>query len=428
MPRLEIGGTHVKNTQPGNGFSIFNMDSAEAARLNDVSIAETAADHPKINGNGIATGYTPLDLVESYYRRFVAYPSEHAIVAHVLWTAHCHLIECFETTPRLAFMSAEKASGKTRALEVTALFVPAPILSFSTSAAALVRLISKGYEEGQIPTILFDEIDSVFRGGAKEEGAEALRGALNAGYRRGAKSQRCTAHGASVVEFFCFAPLAVAGLKTLPDTLASRAIFIHMRRRAPDEEVESFRLRYHPGEAKPIMEELTEWCAEHASDVAGLEPEMPEGITDRTADCWEPLLAIADIAGNDWPKRARAAARYLTGAAADDVLTSGVELPWKDIRGKPIDDRGLASRLRPYGIKSKSIRIGSDHRKGYLATDFHDDWKRYLPGERDKGDKRDIFDNKNNFVPDVPDVPLSEPDNDPFTSLKDPSLKFQRRT
>ena len=56
----------------------------------------------------------PLDLVEAYLRRFVAYPSEHALVAHVLWIAHTHLIKCFDTTPRLAFMSAEKASGKTQ--------------------------------------------------------------------------------------------------------------------------------------------------------------------------------------------------------------------------------------------------------------------------------------------------------------------------
>ena len=73
--------------------------------------------------------YSPLDLVESYIGRFVAYPSEHALVAHVLWIAHTHLIDCFDTTPRLAFMSAEKESGKTRALEVTALLVPDPILS-----------------------------------------------------------------------------------------------------------------------------------------------------------------------------------------------------------------------------------------------------------------------------------------------------------
>ena len=68
--------------------------------------------------------YCPLDLVESYLRRFVSYPSEHALVAHVLWIAHCHMFDRFDTTPRLAFMSAEKESGKSRALEVTSLFVP----------------------------------------------------------------------------------------------------------------------------------------------------------------------------------------------------------------------------------------------------------------------------------------------------------------
>jgi hypothetical protein len=71
--------------------------------------------------------YCALDLVENYLRRFIAYPNEHALTAHILWIAHAHLIEDFETTPRLAFMSAEKESGKTRALEVTALLVPDPL-------------------------------------------------------------------------------------------------------------------------------------------------------------------------------------------------------------------------------------------------------------------------------------------------------------
>ena len=345
-----------------------------------------------------------LDLVESFYRRFIAYPSEHAVVAHVLWTAHTHLLECFETTPRLAIMSAEKASGKTRLLEVTALFVPSPQLSFGASAAALVRIISKGHDDGEIPTILFDEIDNIFRGSSRDDGTGDLRAALNTGYRRGATSPRCVNHGAGVVHFLCFAPLAVAGLRTLPDTLASRAIFIHMRRRAPDEEVESFRLRYHPAQAEPIMQELTDWCAQNAAAIFEFEPEIPDGIQDRNADIWEPLFTIADFAGGEWPDRARAAAIYLTGAAADDVLTKGVELlahireafgdedrlwtkeliirlcardesPWKDIRGNDIDDRGLASRLRPYGIKSKSVRMGGERtQKGYYSADFADAW------------------------------------------------------
>ena len=382
----------------------------------------------------------PLDLVEAYLRRFVAYPSEHALVAHVLWIAHAHLILCFDTTPRLAFMSAEKMSGKTRALEVTALFVPYPNLSFNASAAALVRVISKGHEDGKIPTILYDEIDNVFGTQQQQDGAGDLKAALNSGYRRGATAMRCTNHGANVAEYFCFAPLAVAGLRTLPDTLASRAIFIHMRRRAPDEEVESFRLRYHPAEAEPIKMALAEWCQEHEDEIRDMEPAMPFGITDRNADCWEPLLAIADAAGGDWPEQAREAAKYLTGAANEDTITKGVELlqhikeafgdkdrlwtsdlinrlcdrpesPWTDVfRGKAINDRGLAVRLTPYGIKSRDVRIGATKHKGYLVTDFHDAWKRYLPECRDSRDSRDIFDNKNNFVAAVASVASDPPE------------------
>jgi len=200
-----------------------------------------------------------------------------------------------------------------------------------------------------------------------------------------------------------------------------------MKRRAPDEQVESFRIRYHAPEAKPIKEALEQWCAAH--DVTGAEPILPDGIQDRAADCWEPLLAIADEAESDWPVRARTAAVYLTRRTADEALTKGVELlahireafgsedkiwtstlcerlcerdesPWKDIRGKSLDDRGLAARLKQYGIKSKDVRLGDKAKKGYHAADFYDAWARYLP-KRDKSDKRDIFDNKNNFVADV---------------------------
>jgi hypothetical protein len=190
---------------------------------------------------------TPLDHVENYLRRFVAYPSEHALVAHVLWITHAHLIEHFDTTPRLAFMSAEKESGKTRALEVTALLVPNPILSISASPAVIVRLVNSGRV-----TILFDEIDGVFGNLKAQEANTDLRSVLNGGYRRGAKVHRCVTHGKKVEteELDAFSAVAVAGLRTLPDTLASRSIFIRMKRRSPDEYVEPFRHRYHADEAK----------------------------------------------------------------------------------------------------------------------------------------------------------------------------------
>jgi hypothetical protein len=369
-------------------------------------------------------------------------------------------MDCWETTPRLAFMSAEKESGKTRVLEVTALFVREPILSISVSPAVIVRLISK-----RRPTILYDEIDGVFGNAKVQEQNADLRSVLNGGYRRGAKVHRCVSRGSRVgiEELDAFAPVAVAGLRELPDTLASRAIFIHMKRRAPDEYVEPFRHRYHSGEAKHVKEALEEWCEEHEAELTGVEPEMPQGIEDRAADCWEPLLAIADEAGTDWPKRARDAAVYLTSRAAEENSTDGVELlshcrdafdkceqlatttllerlrerdesPWKDIRGKQLDDRGLAKRLKPYGIKSKNVRIGDRVHKGYAAEDFYDPWSRYLPSapdDRYKGYNRYKFDNKDKSVADVAAVAEGlgrGSDGDPFASLKDASLKLKPET
>src|SRR4029450_11052659 len=117
--------------------------------------------------------------------RFVAYPSEHAQVAHALWVVHTHMMSRWDSTPRLAFLSAEPASGKTRALEVTELLVPNPVCTVNVSPAYLFMKV--GTEYGA--TILFDEIDTIF--GAKAKDHEDIRGLLNAGHRRGATTGRC---------------------------------------------------------------------------------------------------------------------------------------------------------------------------------------------------------------------------------------------
>ena len=256
---------------------------------------------------------------------------------------------------------------------------------------------------------------------------------LNGGYRVGAKIYRCTTHKKKIdveaLDAYC--AVAVAGLKELPDTIASRAIIIRMKRRAPDEDIEPFRQRYHGPEAKPICEDLEEWAERNEGDLIGAEPDMPPGIEDRAADCWEPLLSIADAAGDDWPERAREAATHLTTARVDDI-TKGVELlqhireafgdadklhtvtllqklcnrdelPWMEAHfGKPLTDRGLAARLRPYGIRSRDVRLGDVVVKGYTIADFWDAWRRYIP--RYKGYKGYKTDNENKNVASVAPV------------------------
>src|SRR6476619_4993010 len=133
-----------------------------------------------------------LQAVYDFLGRFISYPSEHARVAHTLWTAHSHLMQVWDSTPRLAFLSAEPASGKTRALEVTELLVPNPVATVNVTPAYLFRKV--GSEDGA--TILFDEVDTVF--GLKAKDHEDIRGLINAGHRRGATTGRCVVRGNDV--------------------------------------------------------------------------------------------------------------------------------------------------------------------------------------------------------------------------------------
>lgn len=350
------------------------------------------------------TGAELLDDIHAFLGRFVAYPNEHAHVAHTLWIGHAHMMGAWETSPRIAFLSPEPASGKTRALEITELLVPRPIAAVNMSSSALFRLI--GSDDG-LPTILFDEIDTVFGPKAREN--EELRGLLNAGYRRGAKTYRSVVAGKAVKveEIEAFSAVALAGLGELPDTILTRSLILRMRRRAPGEAVESYRRRLHAVEGEGLRDRFAEWASANEVAAAGAWPEMPDGIADRDADCWEALLAVADLAGGHWPGTARVAAVAHVADAATARESLGVRLladirtvfgtseqlptaelleslngmdesPWGDLKGKPLDARRLSRMLSRYGVKPATIRTGTGTPKGYRSIDLHDAWERYL--------------------------------------------------
>lgn len=350
-------------------------------------------------------GAALLNDVRVFLGRFVAYPSEHAQVAHALWIAHAHAMDAWESTPRLAFLSPEPGSGKTRALEVSELLVPRPIEAINATPAYLFRKVS---DEAGAPTILFDEIDTLFGARAKEN--EEIRGILNAGHRRGAMAGRCVVKGKTVTteELPAYCAVAVAGLGNLPDTILTRSVVIRMRRRAPSERVEPYRRRVHAPQGHALRDRLVDWAARACPVLSQARPQMPAGVEDRAADVWEALLAIADQAGGSWPAAARVAAVTLVTAARDSTPSLGVRLladlrrifgdaeaksselilrelidldesPWGDLRGKPLDSRRLSSYLRPYGVAPRVVRIGTVLARGYARTDLWDAWVRYLP-------------------------------------------------
>lgn len=351
-----------------------------------------------------------LDSIHVYCTRFIAYPASHAAIAHVLWIAHAHAMDAWESTPRLAFLSPEPGSGKTRALEITGNLVPRPVEAVNVSPAYLFRKVAD--EKGR-PTILFDEIDTVF--GPKANNNEELRGLLNAGHRQGAVAGRCVVRGKLIEteEIPAYCAVALAGLDDLPDTVRSRSILIRMRRRAPNEQVEPYRLRMHASAGQQLRDGLAAWAIDAEANLSRARPDMPNGIVDRDADVWEPLLAIADMAGGVWPELARVSAVTLVTLAKAGTPSLGVRLltdlrtvfgqkenmtttsiiealvamdesPWGELNGKPLDSRGLARRLKKYDIEPKTIRLpdisgySTKTAKGYSRSDMHDIWVRYL--------------------------------------------------
>ena len=345
-----------------------------------------------------------LDDVRGLIMRYVVLePSQADAVA--LWVAHTHAIDVAETTPYLAINSAEKRSGKTRLLEILELLVNRPWSTGRTTAAALSRKVDK-----TCPSLLLDESDAAFKG--DKEYSETLRGCLNTGHRRGGKVTVCTGQGANIdfVDLSTFCPKAIAGIGKLPDTVADRAIPILLKRRRPNEIVARFKHRKANLEAASLRKDLAAWARQAVAVLCDVEPDIPDELDDRASDGWEPLLVIADAAGEVWTERGRRAALALSAAenreddsmgvrlladvhavfeekSLDRLSTSALleglaamdEAPWSEWYGKPIAARGLAKLLKPFGIKPHGIRIGDKTPKGYTTEGFQDAWARYTP-------------------------------------------------
>jgi hypothetical protein len=339
----------------------------------------------------------------------------------VLWIAHAHAIAAAEVTPYLAILSPEKRCGKSRLLELFEFLVPRAWLVGRPSEAALFRVLS----EEPPPTLLFDEVDTVFKAKAGDPVADGIRAVLNMGYRHGATVPRCVPPSQKVQRFAVFGAKALAGIGALPDTVFDRSIPIRLKRKRSTELVARWRRREVTPVAEALHARLAAWAETHHAVPATI-IEAPESLNDRAGEIWEPLLTIADLAGPRWLEDAREAARALHNAEADSesvgvlllaavaaifaerdadhlftadriltadllrALVDRVEEPWgvewgRDVAAAPEDQapRGPAARLatllRPFGIQSRPLRDGDRKGKGYLRADFADAFARYLP-------------------------------------------------
>jgi putative DNA primase/helicase len=343
-----------------------------------------------------------LTELKSTFTRYVVLP-KHGAVAIALWIVFTHCIAVMSIAPILAITSPEKRCGKSTLLALLGRLVLRRLPTANISAAALFRAV-----EAWAPTLLIDEADTFIRD------SDDLRGILNSGHTRElAFVIRTVGDDHEPRKFSTWGAKAIALIGKLKDTLADRSIEVALKRKLPEECVE--RLRHaDPEVLHNLARRCVRWAMNHAEEIRAARPSMPDALHDRAQDNWEPLLAIADLAGGSWPKLARTAALALSHAVDPGEDTLGVQLlsdirdvfkgsdrissedltarlvaleerPWAECsRGKPLTQNRLARLLRLFGVVSGSRRFPDGTTpKGYLLDQFADAFKRYLLPPKD---------------------------------------------
>jgi hypothetical protein len=370
-------------------------------------------------------GSVLLDGLVGEISRYAVLP-KYAPEALALFVVHTYGYELREVSTYIAVESPEKQCGKTTLLAVLSEMVNRPVVSSNISPPAFFRVI----EEFR-PTLLIDEADTYLRGN------DELRGILNAGYTkktafvvrvanekiRSSNSETRNKLQSEMIEssngspelnsnrrptlarFSSWCPKVIAAIGRLPDTLADRCIVVRMQRKTAAEQCA--RVRDLDGEV--LRRQCARFVRDHRGEISGATPSVPKGLNDRAADIWEPLLAIAELAGEEWAKKAREAAEALTSAAQENNPASSLfmdimlvfaaaksdrvfsreltqqlnefrERPWQNLcRGRVMNEAWLAHYLRPYGVVTRTVRAGDLRAKGYYLDDFKDVFKRYLP-------------------------------------------------
>jgi hypothetical protein len=386
------------------GVQVGVLDKMVSTKKAEAADEESELPHWKVEPwPGDVSGADLLDGLKSTFEKYILLPPG-AAEASALWVLHAWTMDAGDISPFLVLSSPTKRCGKTSMLILLLYLTPRSELASNISPSAVFR-----YVEDVRPTLLIDEADS-FVGGNEE-----MRGILDSGHTRAA------AHVIRNEEiggrhkprrFSTWAPKAIATIDDLADTLEDRSITLQMQRKPKAAKVERLRRR-DCDEFAVLRRKAARWAEVNFSALeADPDPNIPDELNDRAADNWRPLLQIANLAGEDWSRRAREVACRLSGEGHDstslktallsdvrlafdeaeamrsiDLVTSLIsdpERPWAEWnKGKPLTQRQLAALLRPFGIISETVHIpGLAHAKGYVRARFEEAWASYLPPQK----------------------------------------------
>ncbi|MFG0593133.1 DUF3631 domain-containing protein [Delftia sp. WSY_9] len=375
--------------KPKNSTSSIILNSLEA---NNVAPCEQDFDYD-------AFVRELIDVIKSY-----VVITEHDALAVALWCINTWCYREFDRCPLLFINAPERECGKTQLLKVVEKLVCKPMETANITLAALFRLITK-----YCPTVLIDEADTFM------DGKTEFAGVVNKGYEKGGFVVRVETVGKEFVEcvYQVYGPKAMAGImleRHLPSATMSRGIQIPMKRKTKDDSVQRLRSA-DPRVFKDLRARIVKFVTDNKDVLAKGWDEMPQELSDRQQDNWEPLLAIAHCLGEEWYRKACEAAlknceetappksssnqlledirevlsgytgKYIPSADLLQMLNENEDMDWRTYNhGKPLSARQLAKFMAAYGVKSKTVRMKLDYTpKGYEVREFADAFARYLP-------------------------------------------------
>lgn len=347
-----------------------------------------------------------FDDTARFIARFIAAPQV-VIDTMAIWAMHTYIYDRYMVTPYLAILSPTKGSGKTTALDVLALLSAGAMRVSGQTEASLCNYINAKTAQGSRITLMLDELD------ANNRSWRQLRGILNDGARKGGgllKNIHAKGIGGGQKRFNVFCPKALSGIGyCLPDTVMDRSIVLPIMRKMKWEVTEPFDMDDEniKAQAEILRGHLNEFKKRYIMELDRY-PDLPDGLSNRQADLWRPLFAIALKGGGDMPERIENAWHALS---PDEDMDPGVALLADikavfDLRGtdtigttqllkslRSLDDGDrhydgpalrdgghLSRALRPFGVapEPNPFRIEGKLTRGYRIDVFTEVFERYL--------------------------------------------------
>jgi putative DNA primase/helicase len=377
---------------------------AEAGQGRKVEAQEIKAWEQSVDGAKL------LDEISGALREHIVLTKEQADTV-ALYSVYTHAYEVFKVAPRLGVRAPTRECGKSELLYRIQRFVPRPLSTENLTGPVLFRLI-----EQQHPTLIVDEFDNLLSDGKSE-----LLGLFNSGYARNGKAYRLVEVGSNheLREFSTFSPLVYGMIGKPTDSFNSKSIPIEMRRATPaewrvllsleDGEEEDQRLQ-------ALGRQAARWASDNIELLKAAKPNMGS-LTNRPATNWKLLFAVAQVAGGEWPARARsaaaAAAKLKQNPADEEELFAAIKAifgtstkdyveseslvhrlaeveggPWAEYgkTGKPITQNALARLLRGFGIKPGQVGPEYARKRGYLRVQFEEVFASYVVPFAREGD------------------------------------------